>query len=223
MSEQNDTPFQNVRRLILPGIESEAVRISAGSRIFEGWLALPPSVAGVVAFTQSTTPGPAVRIERTMMMMLHAVGVGTLQLRGDSHATAAGVAWLKRQHSQYRLGCFGIFDSSAAAVRAASDPSLGLESLLCIGGPFGVAPEEFEKVQTPTLLVTGSDDAAMFSEAKAALERVGSTRRMLEIIPGAEPKFTEPGSGEAAAHLAADWFEACFHHASELALRKVFI
>jgi pimeloyl-ACP methyl ester carboxylesterase len=73
------------------------------------------------------------------------------------------------------------------------------------GGRPDLAGDALPRVQAPTLLIVGSRDAAVLDMNRAAMARMKAITR-LEIVPGATHLFEEPGTLEAAAHLARDWF-----------------
>jgi putative phosphoribosyl transferase len=60
-------------------------------------------------------------------------------------------------------------------------------------------------VQAPTLLIVGSRDEAVLALNRAAQQRLRCTNR-LEVVRGATHLFEEPGTLQAAAELARDWF-----------------
>lgn len=61
-------------------------------------------------------------------------------------------------------------------------------------------------VRAPTLLIVGGRDTAVIEMNKEALARLRSPKR-LAIVPGATHLFEEPGTLEAVAALAREWFE----------------
>ena len=61
------------------------------------------------------------------------------------------------------------------------------------------------KVQTPTLLIVGSQDDIVIELNEQARDQMRCEVK-LEIIPGATHLFEEPGALEQVAKLASDWF-----------------
>jgi putative phosphoribosyl transferase len=61
------------------------------------------------------------------------------------------------------------------------------------------------KVTAPTLLIVGGHDETVLALNQAALERLRCSKR-LEVVAEATHLFEEPGTLEAAARLARDWF-----------------
>jgi alpha-beta hydrolase superfamily lysophospholipase len=62
-------------------------------------------------------------------------------------------------------------------------------------------------VVAPTLLVVGGNDPEVLRLNRAALSALRCECE-LAVVPGATHLFEEPGTLEAAARLAADWFMA---------------
>ena len=73
------------------------------------------------------------------------------------------------------------------------------------GGRPDLAGEWLPKVTAPTLLIVGGHDETVLALNQAALERLRCPKR-LEIVAGATHLFEEPGTLEAVARLAKDWF-----------------
>ncbi len=63
-----------------------------------------------------------------------------------------------------------------------------------------------QEVCAPTLLIVGGRDDLAIELNRAALARLECEKR-LEMVPGATDLFEEPGTLEAVARLAADWFD----------------
>jgi putative phosphoribosyl transferase len=69
------------------------------------------------------------------------------------------------------------------------------------------------KVTAPTLLIVGGHDGTVLALNREAFERLRCPKR-LEVVAGATHLFEEPGTLEAAARLAKDWFA---RHLTEMA------
>ncbi len=74
------------------------------------------------------------------------------------------------------------------------------------GGRPDLAGEALRAVRAPTLLIVGGDDIPVIRLNEEALAILGAPARQLVIVPGASHLFEEPGTLEAVARLAADWF-----------------
>jgi len=105
----------------------------------------------------------------------------------------------------HRIALFGASTGAAAALWAAADPSADISSVVSRGGRPDLALPHLSAVVAPTLLIVGGRDLEVLGLNRAALTHLGGEAH-LEVVPGATHLFEEPGSLQAAAHLAADWF-----------------
>jgi pimeloyl-ACP methyl ester carboxylesterase len=136
----------------------------------------------------------------------------TAELRFDIPFLAkrllATTAWAKTE-SNLPIGYFGASTGAAAALAAAAKKKSEIRAVVSRGGRPDLAGSALANVVSPTLLIVGSFDSeviALNREAFAALQ----CEKKLEIVPGASHLFEEPGTLEAAARLAAEWFAAHF-------------
>ena len=67
-------------------------------------------------------------------------------------------------------------------------------------------PQELARVQCPTLLLVGQNDTEVLQLNRLAASFLHCTNS-LRVIAGATHLFEEPGTLEAVAKQAADWFE----------------
>ena len=74
------------------------------------------------------------------------------------------------------------------------------------GGRPDLADEALPRVEAPTLLIVGGDDAHVIDLNRAAEQRM-TAPTTIEIVPGAGHLFQEPGKLDIVADLAADFFE----------------
>src|SRR5205823_1901306 len=61
------------------------------------------------------------------------------------------------------------------------------------------------QVQAPTLLIVGGNDGPVIGMNEAAMGLLNAAKE-LQIVPGAGHTLDQPGTLEAAARLACDWF-----------------
>ena len=87
----------------------------------------------------------------------------------------------------------------------ASDPSRPFAAVVSRGGRPDLAGERLSLVTAPTLLIVGGDDTVVL-ELNQQAQRAMHCETRLSIVPGATHLFEEPGTLEAVADLAADWF-----------------
>lgn len=105
------------------------------------------------------------------------------------------------------IGYFGASTGAAAALIAAAAPDADVAAVVSRGGRPDLAGAGLPAVQAPTLLVVGSRDPLVLrlnQEAQAQLR----CPNHLAVIPGATHLFSEPGTLEAVADLAAAWLTA---------------
>jgi dienelactone hydrolase len=123
---------------------------------------------------------------------------------------AAATDWLLRDERTRSLaiGYFGASTGAAAAlVGAAQSPEL-VQAVVSRGGRPDLAGDHLPDVRCPTLLIVGGDDLPVIGLNREAFTMLQCERK-LEIVPGASHLFEEPGTLEAVAQLAAEWF---VHH-----------
>jgi pimeloyl-ACP methyl ester carboxylesterase len=116
-------------------------------------------------------------------------------------------AWLQGE-SQTRLlkiGWFGASTGAGAALMAAARSPHHIMSVVSRGGRPDLAGDYLPQVIAPVLLIVGENDLQVLELNKSALGRL-NTDSALEIVPNATHLFEEPGTLEAAALLAAEWF-----------------
>ena len=73
------------------------------------------------------------------------------------------------------------------------------------GGRPVLAGAALTRVKAPTLLIVGGHDVPVIGMNRAAMAQMRAEGK-LEIVPGASHLFKEPGTIEAVARLARDWF-----------------
>ncbi|HEU5089288.1 MAG TPA: dienelactone hydrolase family protein, partial [Roseiflexaceae bacterium] len=106
---------------------------------------------------------------------------------------------------QLRIGYFGASTGAAAALMAAAErPTVG--AVVSRGGRPDLAYTALSRVQAPTLLIVGGNDAPVITMNQAALAQLHS-KKQLVIIPGATHLFEEPGALQQVAELACQWFQ----------------
>lgn len=209
----------------------EEVRFSALDA--RGELALPADATGLVVFAHgsgSMRPSPN---DAQVAETLHRHGLATLWFdllsRTESahrrnvfdiellaQRVDAALAWA-RQHdatAQLPLGLLAAHTGAAAALRAVARRGGHVCAVVSRSGrPDLAGAATLARVDAPTLLIVGGDDAELLTLNRDALRQLRAARR-LEIVPGASQQFTEPGALDTAAHLAGAWF------ANHLTLRR---
>jgi pimeloyl-ACP methyl ester carboxylesterase len=121
---------------------------------------------------------------------------------------AGAIAWLESSEvAGLPVGLFGASTGAAAALVAAASSPDAVDAVVSRGGRPDLAGAALAAVTAPTLLIIGSeDDGVLALNRRAAAQMTG--RVTLEVVPGAGHLFEEPGTLDAAAQLAGDWFLA---------------
>ncbi|MCU1299441.1 MAG: dienelactone hydrolase-like enzyme [Acidobacteriaceae bacterium] len=205
-----------------------AVQIPIGQVTLQGDLAVPDSARGVVLFAHGSGSGRLSPRNRYVAQVLQESGLATLlmdlltseeeafdfqtaALRFDISLLASrlieATRWLlvQSETAQLPVGYFGASTGAAAALVAAADLPDLIESVVSRGGRPDLAGERLRKVVAPTLLIVGSRDYVVLELNRKALAELRGEKK-LEIVPGATHLFEEPGTLEAVAQLARDWF-----------------
>jgi dienelactone hydrolase len=117
------------------------------------------------------------------------------------------VDWLADdpQTARLRIGLFGASTGGGAALVAAAERPAQVGAVVSRGGRPDLADGALPRVKAPTLLIVGGADAPVIAMNESAMRRMQAPAT-LRIIPGASHLFEEPGTLEAVAALAADWF-----------------
>lgn len=204
---------------------SEVVAIKSDSARMEGMLELPPDPIGVILFAHGSGSSRLSPRNNYVAGELRKAGMGTLlldlltQQEDQNYQTRfnidlltdrlnAAADWL-RQHASSAalpLGLFGASTGAAAALQLAALRGSDIAAVVSRGGrPDMAGQQALEKVLAPTLLIVGAFDDGVITLNQAAYTALHCEKR-LEIVPGASHLFEEPGTLEAVARLASDWF-----------------
>ncbi|MEN3295352.1 MAG: hypothetical protein V7642_4605 [Burkholderiales bacterium] len=205
--------------------KSELVRIATDSVQVEGMLELPADAAGVVLFAHGSGSSRLSPRNNYVASVLRGAKIGTLLMdlltpqedqdyrtRFDisllTHRLLDAVNWLRQYEPTHSLpiGLFGASTGAAAALQVAAIAGSGIKAVVSRGGRPDLAGKEMlEKVTAPTLLIVGGLDDVVIELNRAAYDAL-KCEKQLVIVPGATHLFEEPGTLEAVAHLARDWF-----------------
>ncbi len=204
-------------------MEREAVWI--GALGLPGELVLPDHPNGLVVFAHGSGSSRLSPRNAFVAHVLHEHHLGTLlfDLLNVSEAAdrrnvfdiellGARVAqvldWLAQRGDlgALRVGLFGASTGAAAALHATAERPGRVAAVVSRGGRPDLAGASLARVAAPTLLIVGGLDHEVLQLNRAAM-RAMTCRKRLEIVPGATHLFEEPGTLDAAAHLAGAWFE----------------
>jgi dienelactone hydrolase len=200
------------------GLETVSVRI----------LAMPSDARGLVAFAHGSGSSRHSSRNRYVAKMLkeyrfatlladlltpeeETVDMRTRHLRFDIPMLAGRLidigAWLQHepQTRNLRIGWFGASTGAGAALIAAARSPHHIMAVVSRGGRPDLAGDYLPQVMAPVLLIVGENDPQVLELNKSALASL-NTESTLEIVPNATHLFEEPGTLEAAALLAAEWF-----------------
>ena len=202
------------------------VTIDLGGVRLYGDLAVPPSARGLVIFAHGSGSSRLSPRNRMVARRLEEAGLATLlfdllaeqeegrrDLVFDIPLLAARLEavtlWTQGSSATRGLpiGYFGASTGAAAALRAAAALGDGVRAVVSRGGRPDLAADGLPKVHAATLLIVGSLDREVLALNRRAAESLRCTHRV-HVVRGAGHLFEEPGTLEAVAGLAVDWFTA---------------
>jgi putative phosphoribosyl transferase len=199
-----------------------SVTIPIGPDELEGDLILPEGAEAVVLFAHGSGSSRHSPRNRFVAERLQQAGLGTLlfdlltPVEADDRANVFDIfllaerlvrvtQWVRAHHERLSIGYFGASTGAAAALWAAAAPELRIGAVVSRGGRPDLAGERLTEVTAPTLLIVGGHDEVVLDLNQRA-ERLLAGPSQLAVIPGATHLFEEPGTLEAAADLAREWF-----------------
>ena len=103
------------------------------------------------------------------------------------------------------VGYFGASTGAAAALVAAADEPAAVAAVVSRGGRPDLAEGRLAEVTAPTLLIVGGADTTVLQLNRVAFDALRCDKE-LSVVPGATHLFEEPGTLDAVASHAADWF-----------------
>ncbi|MER7505876.1 dienelactone hydrolase family protein [Nonomuraea pusilla] len=200
-----------------------------------GDLIVPESARGVVVFVHGSGSSRHSPRNRYVAGALNEAGLATLLfdlLTPEEEIDRANVfdigllagrllersAWVRRQPGVTGLpvGYFGASTGAAAALWAAAEPGNDVAAVVSRGGRPDLAGDRLAEVRAPTLLIVGGDDPIVLELNEEARRRMRAGCE-LRIVPGATHLFEEPGTLEAVAEHAREWFTTHFAAAGKTA------
>ncbi len=206
-----------------PG-RSEEVEADAGVVQLAGYLTVPEGAPEIVVFVHGTGSSRHSPRNRHVADVLNDAGLGTLLfdlLTPEEELNRANVfdigllagrlaevtRWLRAQPraAPAAVGYFGASTGAAAALWAAAEPGAGIAAVVSRGGRPDLARPRLAAVTAPTLLIVGGRDEVVLDLNRRAQAEL-RCENGLAVVPGATHLFQEPGTLDAAAGLARDWF-----------------
>jgi dienelactone hydrolase len=212
-------------------IKHREIRVPADGVELTADLSLPDCAIGLVVFAHgsgSSRHSPRNRhvagvlnqgaIATTLIDLLteeeEAVDLRTAELRFDIdllvRRLTAITDWVGGEQDLKNLGIgyFGASTGAAAALGSAAERPRTVRAVVSRGGRPDLAGPALSQVRAPCLFIVGGDDSVVLGLNRAAIaELPPTTRRHLEIIPGATHLFEERGALALVAVLARDWFQ----------------
>lgn len=206
----------------------EKVIIPAGRRELEGELVIPAGARALVLFAQGSGSSRHSQRNQFVAAALRERGLGTLlfelltaeeereavkttQPRFDVPLLATRLGevtdWVhtRRAARELAVGYFGTSTGAAAALIAAARRPRSIFAVVSRGGRPDLARDALDRVQAPTLMIVGGEDATVLALNEDALGRIPAPRHLV-VVPGATHLFEEPGALYEVARLASDWF-----------------
>lgn len=210
--------------------ETTAIQIPVGNVRLNADLTMPERSKAIIVFAHGSGSGRHSIRNRYVAETLNGYGFATLladllteeeeiidlrtqHLRFDIPMLADRLvdiaAWTQGepQTSHLKIGLFGASTGAGAALIAAARHPENIIAVVSRGGRPDLAGDYLPEVISPVLLIVGENDPHVLDLNKQALAQLNARAR-LEIVPNATHLFEEPGALEAAALLAAEWFQA---------------
>jgi putative phosphoribosyl transferase len=203
---------------------AEPVYVPIGHhRWLPGTLALPPYPTGIVLFAHGSGSSRLSPRNQFVADRLFQANIGWLlfdlltEAEAQSRANVFDIpllaerlrhatTWVAEHPAARDLapGYFGASTGAAAAlVAAAGDPRI--RAVVSRGGRPDLAGAALRQVRAPTLFIVGGADPVVLQLNIDALQELGGRKEMI-VVPHATHLFEEPGTLQAAATHAAEWF-----------------
>ena len=120
-------------------------------------------------------------------------------------ANAVDAMTTRSETAGMKIGLFGASTGAAAALITAAERVNEVATVVSRGGRPDLASESLAQVTAPTLLIVGQLDHDVIELNQRAYAQL-KTEKRLDIVTGATHLFEEPGTLEAVADLATQWF-----------------
>ena len=217
-----------------PPSRDDEIEVTVGPVQLGGHLTLPEDAIGVVVFAHGSGSSRHSPRNRYVATVLNEEGLATLLfdlLTVEEEADRANVFdisllarrlvdvtnWLRAETDLAHLpvGYFGASTGAGAALWAAAEPDADIAAVVSRGGRPDLAGPRLAEVTAPTLLIVGGDDDVVLDLNRQAQAQLRCESRLV-VIPGATHLFEEPGTLQAAAEAARDWFTGHMGAASDV-------
>lgn len=199
---------KDIAELLLPSI---SLSIPAGDSSLAGRLRVPENAAGLVILIHDKDYDQNAG-ECITARIFYKYKLATLSLTDSSVFSLDEklddiLSWVRQNPGTRHLqaGYFAAYNDAAAILAASARHPELVRTMVLRGCDPGQAKESLAKVHAPVLLLVGGRDTENLRANRLALEQL-NVASSLNVIPHASRAFTEPGSTEQAAQLAALWF-----------------
>lgn len=206
--------------------DTRTVRVLVDGIALPGDLGVPAAASGIVLFAHGSGSSRLSPRNTYVARELRTAHIGTLlfdlltededqdyNTRFDigllARRLVGATRWMQAQPEAAgrEIGYFGASTGSAAALVAAAELGAGIRAVVSRGGRPDLAEDVLPTVTAPTLLIVGGNDLVVLDLNRHAFDRlVNACVKQVVVIPGATHLFEEPGTLEAVAALATDWF-----------------
>lgn len=206
-------------------ISGRDVEVPTARATVAGCLTVPDAALGIVVFAHGSGSSRLSPRNRYVAEVLNEAGLATLLIdlltpdeeRDRTNVFDIGLLadrligatqWLagRDDTSGLPVGYFGASTGGGAAVVAAADSRVTVAAVVSRGGRPDLAGSALSQVSAPTLLIVGARDPDVLVLNRQAQKAMSSAECALAIVPGATHLFEEPGTLEAVAALARNWF-----------------
>ncbi|HEY5923542.1 MAG TPA: phosphoribosyltransferase family protein [Kofleriaceae bacterium] len=196
----------------------ESIHVQVGKDELRGSLGVPQGPVGVVIIAGPLEPSVAEALRTRGLATLVVDVVLDVEERYDIELLAtrltAVIDWLV-EHSNVAhlpIGFFAGGTSAAAALVAAARQPERVRAIALSDGRADLAGSALPLVRAPTLLVAPGNHENTVEIDRAAIEQMTASTQFA-IVPGAGPRFAEPGALDEVVQLAAEWLVDHFAHA----------
>jgi putative phosphoribosyl transferase len=200
--------------------------LDIGGVVLAASLTLPSGPKGLVIFAHGSGSSRLSPRNRQVATTLNDAGLATLLLdlltdeEGRRRESVLDIPLLARRLEGVTrwaiaepdtrgvpVGYFGASTGAAAALRAAAAAGDVIQAVVSRGGRPDLAADRLPYVSAATLLMVGSRDPEVLGLNRRAAAMLRRPHRLV-VVEGATHLFSEPGTLETVARLAADWFLA---------------
>jgi putative phosphoribosyl transferase len=205
-------------------LRDEEIQVRAGPVELSARITVPGTAIGTVVFAHGSGSSRHSPRNRFVASVLNAAGLATLlidlldpaeelqrayvfDIRLLAERLGDATRWIRAlpELESTRIGLFGASTGAAAAMWAAAQPDSGISAVVSRGGRADLAAPLLAAVTAPTLFIVGGFDEAVLDLNRRAQAEL-RCESQLAVVPGATHLFEEPGTLEAVAVLARDWF-----------------